>query len=1027
MADQIFFSSLGARTLKEEEIKLSLPTYSKLKDQIETIRKNAIAYRKDKKGNTNSENAFTRPQVTNNLSILGPRGSGKSSILKTLYEDLSQQNDVKNFKNILLPPIVPENLENHMTLMSSLLGLLNGLVMQVKDLDKQKTHSSPFCPPKEDSLERNYQQLVEYYVHVQKPYQDISIQKYSTESDYVRTMSEVFEAGNQFSLKLWDFIDQLLEHYKTEGVLLFVFIDDIDLSTYRCMDVVRTLLGYISHPSIVTVLAGDIEVFGEALTLDFLRQENMLGESDIMVNYTISQVQDEDGTKMLLNRKKDLAYEYLKKVMPPMNRHSISIWNLNNRGQFCPVGLYQNDGNIPTLQELLAETNQFNSLLESYFSEPKTQDSNQSPNENFEQASVKDDKVLYHLFDFTARSLINCYIPIEQMVRQWEKSEESEFKNVKFTLESIVFSNSHLNAIRNEIFPHFLQFGAEESSTYIYFNNFNNWVNEQIPYLTQYELFKGNASNITESNNLEVLVFQVFVYLDWAARLLNKESVLKTQDYEIAKKTALFLLCVNGAISEKNEKLSSGYRADLYKLAFNTDKSLAYSDCEPKIVFLIFFGLSFPLAVRYYQSFNISQMIEIVSKGHIPANIDMKLLELQYAYDFIRLVINFYNKKDSKKKRIICLSEQPEMLNFIDRQIKGRKSNTLIFLICNNYLNKNLRLYNLYHGNDTKTEGKQQYYPEHMKEPQLANLWEYVKTSSKPKGNNEWEYKNIFTKESEKSSTDIPIYNYYSKLFWDKITDEHEHKYVKLLRDTYTDISAQATQLSNNNSNEKEVMEQRLKVLFSIDSNGLWLHEGDVEEDESPTKQIKIYILKKIESCEKELFPDQGECSIDFSGASTAFKEFQNIYMGKKDTLAQRCEKLLEPYKELNSITRVEYIYVRIVLNRLINSTAWYGRQEARKILSALDQATLLLPINKDNDSNILENYIFWFHCFCRYRMAELSDKTYRLVDEIYKNMEIIREAQYLLDQRQMNDYNRTMREQGHLEDELIQKIPELF
>nr|WP_325259573.1 hypothetical protein [uncultured Oscillibacter sp.] len=146
MTDQSFASSLGARTLQEAEINLSLPTYSKLQEQIDTIRKNAVAYQNAGTENRDSRNAFLRPQVINNLSILGHRGSGKSSILKTLYHDLEAEKE----KNILLPPIVPENLESHMTLLSSLLGLLNDQVKQLskKQLSKKQQSTCPGCPPR---------------------------------------------------------------------------------------------------------------------------------------------------------------------------------------------------------------------------------------------------------------------------------------------------------------------------------------------------------------------------------------------------------------------------------------------------------------------------------------------------------------------------------------------------------------------------------------------------------------------------------------------------------------------------------------------------------------------------------------------------------------------------------------------------------------------------------------------------------------------------------------------------------------
>ena len=93
MTDQSFASSLGARTLQEAEVNLSLPTYSKLREQIVTIRKNAVAYQNAGTENRDSRNAFLRPQVINNLSILGPPGSGKSSILKPLYHDLEAEKE----------------------------------------------------------------------------------------------------------------------------------------------------------------------------------------------------------------------------------------------------------------------------------------------------------------------------------------------------------------------------------------------------------------------------------------------------------------------------------------------------------------------------------------------------------------------------------------------------------------------------------------------------------------------------------------------------------------------------------------------------------------------------------------------------------------------------------------------------------------------------------------------------------------------------------------------------------------------
>lgn len=1082
MTDQSFSPSLGARTLQKKEINLSLPTYSKLREQIDTIRKNIAAYPSVRTENGDSQNAFLRPQVINNISILGRRGSGKSSILKTLYHDLEKEKE----KNVLLPPIVPENLESHMTLMSSLLGLLND---QVNQLSKKWQSSCLGCPPEKDPLEKEYRQLVECYVHLQKPYQDISIQQYSTEYDYVRTMSDVFAAGDQFSWKFWNFINHLLKKFEEDAenagdALLFVFIDDIDLSTYRCSDVVRTLLGYISHPRVVTVLAGDIEVFGEALTLDFLRQEELLGKDSITESYTVSQISS-GNEKNLLGRKKELAYEYLKKVMPPMNRHSISTWTLSNRGKFCPVGLYNStDQKIDDLQALLAKTNQINQLLNGYFSSPQ------------EQGQVAPDHVLYHLFDSTARGLINCYVAIEQLVRQWN-SKENQFENVKFTLETIVFSNADLNALRDQIFSHFLQFGAASSSTYIFFSNFNDWIDQKLPYSAGH---RSEATNTKQQDNeslkSETSIFRIFVYLDWAARLLDKGDILESEDYETAKKKALFLLCVNGAISEKTEQLTADERERLYQLSISKYEVRNYPDCAAAIALRCFFHLPFPLAVRYFRSFDIPKMLERLSKKK---NMETVLDKLQRAVDFVNVLKQFYS--DNLSEASVCLAKQPEMLEFIENWLKGDQKSMLVSVVCNAYFkngdsddNKAYKLSPLYgkyckngvtfidtshlEGNPENKQSADRYYLPYsihraiqnkcISKPDLDNYFRTCPASllserafiawsrylldsegisavnespSSPAESHCADFWNSLLEESKDFSGAMPFYNFYSEYFWKRISDDGHR--LKPLKDAYEDSAWQANKLCGSEDSPHD-MEQRLKVLFAIDSGGLWPSGVQNKEDESPTRQIKAYILKQLISSEDSLvaawkLPPENiivknneqadrRCPlITTKGATAAFEQLKSAYTGSSRTLAKLCIQFLKCLFEqppIDRMTTAEYIYARCVLNRLIWSYAWYGKAESRALLSVLNRATLDLPVN--GDPVALDRYTFWFHCYCRYRVAEESDKTYTLIDQACGSMNLIQEAGKELDQKDRNTYYKDMREKG-LDDGLIQQIPKLF
>lgn len=189
-----------------------------------------------------------------------------------------------------------------------------------------------------------------------------------------------------------------------------MFIDDIDLSTTRCMDVVRTLLSYLSNPRIVTFISGDMENFEEALTLEFLRQEQAL-RADVYEKTYYSVTEDKVSSK-LLERKKSLAYEYLKKIIPPAYRRNIKYWSLEERGD------YQIADDQMKTQISLAE------LLVGLEGEkfPKAYFMFQG-----EDQKVNYMAATFHLFDSTSRGLNNVYNVLQELnISKGEGETESE-------------------------------------------------------------------------------------------------------------------------------------------------------------------------------------------------------------------------------------------------------------------------------------------------------------------------------------------------------------------------------------------------------------------------------------------------------------------------------------------------------------------------------------------------------------------------------------------------------------------------
>lgn len=113
-------NKIGARCLSDSEVELILPNYKRIYDQINQ-------FRAEKKSVDNFEgqkvNDGNKDQKTNNIGIMGVRGAGKTSVLKTIRVHLEKNKQESN--DIILPIIVPENMSESGTLMATVLGMLN--------------------------------------------------------------------------------------------------------------------------------------------------------------------------------------------------------------------------------------------------------------------------------------------------------------------------------------------------------------------------------------------------------------------------------------------------------------------------------------------------------------------------------------------------------------------------------------------------------------------------------------------------------------------------------------------------------------------------------------------------------------------------------------------------------------------------------------------------------------------------------------------------------------------------------------
>lgn len=492
---------IGARALTDKELLLTLPTYKKIEEQMEQMRDTSRG---------SNDRSF---QKTNNIGILGCRGAGKTSILHTLRKKIIEENNA----DIVLEIIIPENMSESSTLMENILGLLKVKVDEIEKLAIQKSRPNNCIKSNGKSLTQKYSDLIRTYTYIQKEYRDILISEFTSENEYVKKSKEVFNSDFEFQKNWKSFLEEILNpssmsdgEENSNKPMIIVFIDDIDLSTYRCTDVVHTLLTYLSNSNIITFISGDIDTFEEALTLDFLRKEKAL-DADVFENTYYN------GDSNLLERKRQLSYEYLKKVLPPMYRHQVKVWHLEERANY----IIETSESPLSLKDLLLK--KLNSYIPSYTFEYGEEEKRVLP-------------YFFHMFDSTPRGLNNVYAVLQQMSSDHSSiSKEDAYKEKKLLIETIISSNQLYNQKRSFLLEKVIQLGVDEENSHIdfgalreYYERTINDINIKIEEFKQLEREKTgkiNGKKVKNRRNDLLLTiinehFSFFVLTYFSAQML---------------------------------------------------------------------------------------------------------------------------------------------------------------------------------------------------------------------------------------------------------------------------------------------------------------------------------------------------------------------------------------------------------------------------------------------------------------------------------------------------------------------------
>lgn len=433
---------IGSRILSKSEISKLLPNNNDIYNKIDKIKETANSYNTEvnelakRIDPINKDHEFYR-HFNNIFSVLGERGSGKTSVLLTIKYKLMKEN-----KDIVLPLIVPEKMGEVSDIVGSLLGVFGDIVndtcneifkLNYKYEGNVQELNNYFegCRYKDNNpLKKSYTEVLKQYRYTKVDYREILIKEYVGFNDYINMTRNMIDSDQKLILAFEEFINELVKIKQVVGrlekqPLVIAFFDDIDLRPDRCTELVNVLLRYLSNINIVVFISGNKTTFAEALTIDMLNIKN-ISHKQMMVSYLPLDIESKEIN--LLDSRKILVQDILKKAMPPTLRYEIPFKDDRDRAdfRFCTKDDNSEEEYL-TLKDLIVskfigEKNDFltykNEVIYPYFK----------------------------IIDSTARGAMNVYYFLHNL-----NDEASDVENIKMFINVLVSSSKILSKYQNHI------------------------------------------------------------------------------------------------------------------------------------------------------------------------------------------------------------------------------------------------------------------------------------------------------------------------------------------------------------------------------------------------------------------------------------------------------------------------------------------------------------------------------------------------------------------------------------------------
>lgn len=332
------YHKTGFKILWESQLENMFPSYEVILQKIEMHRQNL-----EKMGN-----GFERFDSQFNLmydnvfSILGKRGSGKTSAVFTIKSMLQHKNEY----DIVLPVVMPEVIPKECSMIGWVLSLLEQTVdvleKQINEQQKYENYFEDCSYSPRKTLRREYDEIKElcysqfYNVESTDSLANVisnSEQKTQNSFDFSRGIAHFWNSLKHAIGKVTGFSD----NSQKREPLIYIFFDDVDLMPERVMDLFFTIIKYLSHPNIIVFVTADEELLYDVIEnemnerLGKYREVFTYGLASSAGPYFRYEKPENREARIKLGHKlqvmKEMPKLYGDKILPPSSRFYLETYD----------------------------------------------------------------------------------------------------------------------------------------------------------------------------------------------------------------------------------------------------------------------------------------------------------------------------------------------------------------------------------------------------------------------------------------------------------------------------------------------------------------------------------------------------------------------------------------------------------------------------------------------------------------------------------------------------------------------------